>query len=127
MAENTADLTVEILRQIRDQLAKTDERVEKLGDRFETLGDRVETLGNRVETLGKNQIEANELIKVLVSSHNKLNEKTDATNERLDATNQRLDRLIAEIVKGRTHDAARLLDVDERLARIEKHLGLERH
>jgi predicted nucleic acid-binding Zn-ribbon protein len=120
VADSTADLTVEILRQIRDQLAKTD---------------------GRVETLSSQQAESNELTKVLVGSHSKLNDKVETLNqkvenlsqkvenlnEKVEATNVRLDRLTGEIVKSRTHDAARLLDLDERMARIEKHLGLQGH
>lgn len=113
MADSPTNRTVEILRQIRDQLIKTN--------------DRVETLGTQVQTLGNQQAETNELIRVLVGSHSELNEKVEATNARLDSTNARLDRLTGEIVKSRTHDAARLLDLDERMARIEKHLCLERH
>lgn len=106
MADSISELTVDILRQIRDQLVKTHERV---------------------ETLSNQQAEANELIKVLVDSHSKLNEKVDSTNSRVDSTNARLDRLTDEIIKSRTNDAARLLEHDERLARIEKHLGLQGH
>ena len=99
MADSTSDLTVEVLRQIRDQLTKTHERV---------------------ETLSIQHSETNELIKVLVGSHSKL-------NERVDSTNARLDRLTDAIIKSRTDDAVRLLELDERLARVEKHLGLQGH
>lgn len=85
-----SDLSVQILREIRDQ----------------------------IPNLAVQQSESNELINVLVSSHTRL-------NERVDSTNQRLDRLTQEIIKSRTLEAARLLDHDARLARIERHLGLE--
>ncbi len=101
MSEQPRDLTVEILREIRDQIAKLTVQH-----------------SDQISKLTAQQSETNELIKVLVSSHTRL-------NERVDQTNGRLDRLTQEIIKGRTHDAARLLDHDARLARIEVHLGFD--
>jgi hypothetical protein len=107
--DNVADLTLEILRDIRDEAKKTNSRIDETNSRLDETNMRLGDTNSRI----------------------------DETNMRLGDTNTRLDGLCGEMRRGFATLGQRLDNVllgehrDEhqslhsRVSRLEEHLGLE--
>ena len=113
--DTVADITVEILRGIRDKLeelaADTKARFEAVHARFEEMNARFD------ERLGSL---THEVRSGFAGTHARIdatNTRIDATNTRIDATNTRIDGVIA--IVGKHHG-----ELEDRVTRIEQHLSL---
>jgi hypothetical protein len=61
---------------------------------------------------------------VLVLQSERMDGGFRALSARIDGVTERLDRLIAVTIEDRTRSIGRLLSIEERLERLEKHVGI---
>ena len=98
---NVVDMTIEVLKDIREELRGVNQRIDGLSQRVDGLNERVDGLNERVDGL---------------------NERVDLLNERVEtgfaAVNGRLDSVLK--IVGTHH-----LQLETRVTRIEDHLGLK--
>jgi outer membrane murein-binding lipoprotein Lpp len=102
------------LDRLEGAVVKISEVLVLQSQRFLELNDRVDTLNQRVDTL-------NHRVDGLTAEVRGLRQETHAMHDGL-AT--RLDRLIAVTIEERTLSAARLLDFDRRLSKLEERVGV---
>jgi len=112
-----SEITTTILRQIRDQLERTNE---KLDAGFDRLDQRLDTTNQRLDTA------TGEIVAT--------NQRLDLTNQRLDVTNERLSLVETGVREVRDElsdlnryvrntQAAAILDLRERVTKLEKKVG----
>ena len=94
-------------------------RQEMSGMRQEMSGMRQETTGMRQETIGMRD-DARQNAGSLRDEMQAVRDETRTTRE---ALSERLDRLIAITLKERTTGIERLASIEQRLARLEAHVG----
>jgi chromosome segregation ATPase len=99
-----ADLTTQVLIEIRDEVRRTNERLGATNERLDTTIQRLDTgqaaTNERLERLGAGQAATNERLERLGAGQVTTNKRLEqlevgqtVTNERLDGINNRLDRL----------------------------------
>jgi tetrahydromethanopterin S-methyltransferase subunit G len=113
MSDEVANLTVEILKQIRTELKEgfgnVHGELRKTNERLDRVNTKLEKLESRVDNVVDMQ-------NLLVVEHRK-------TNERLDGVGKRLDFFAEELIRMRTRDNERLPALESAVAALQKKVG----
>jgi len=118
MDENS--LTLAILREIRDNTARTNERVDHLTERVDHLTERVDGQGELLQTMATVQIRQEALLQRLVESsmrHEKILERQDEALLGIHGELRRIHDRIDHVYEGPLSSAVR--DHEARIRRLE--------
>ncbi len=97
MSDMPADLTVQLLRQIRDELkaqrSESNARSRKTEERFEKMDQRFEKIDQRFEIIESTLLGTNEHLAMMSRSLRALLDRRNAVDARLDDHEERLSKL----------------------------------
>lgn len=110
---NVAELTLEVLKQIRaelrDGLGAVRDEVRKTTQRLDDTNQRLDDTNRRLDGTNQRLEELREMQDVLANEHRR--------------TNQRLDFFAQELVRMRTADAERIARLESAVAELQRKVG----